>query len=76
MHDGNLATLQGVIEHYAAAGKLDDPSKSHILRRLTLADSDKNDLVEFLKSLDCSSGEQLHPVDAANPAGRKSGRIR
>ena len=32
MHDGSLATLEQVIDHYAAGGKLDHPNKSHILR--------------------------------------------
>src|ERR1700691_1693958 len=34
MHDGSLATLDEVIQHYAAGGRLDHPNKSHILRPL------------------------------------------
>ena len=65
MHDGSLATLQEVIEHYAAGGKLDHPNKSHILRRLNLTDSDKSDLIEFLKSL--TDEEMLHDPRWSNP---------
>ena len=51
MHDGGLATLGDVIEHYAEGGKYGDPNKSRILQPLKLSDGDKKDLVEFLKSL-------------------------
>jgi cytochrome c peroxidase len=65
MHDGSLATLEAVIDHYAAGGKFDHPNKSHILRRLTLTDSDKRDLIEFLKSL--TDEEALHDPRWSNP---------
>jgi cytochrome c peroxidase len=51
MHDGSLATLEEVIDHYAAGGKFDHPNKSRIVRPLSLTDSEKRDLIEFLKSL-------------------------
>jgi cytochrome c peroxidase len=51
MHDGSLATLEDVIDHYAAGGKLDHPNKTRILHRFQLTDADKRDLIEFLKSL-------------------------
>ncbi len=65
MHDGSLGTLEEVIQHYAAGGKLDHPNKSHILRRLNLTDSDKRDLIEFLKSL--TDEEMLHDSRWSNP---------
>jgi cytochrome c peroxidase len=65
MHDGSLATLEEVIQHYAAGGKLDHLNKSHILRRLNLTDSDKRDLIEFLKSL--TDEEVLHDPRWSNP---------
>jgi cytochrome c peroxidase len=65
MHDGSLATLEQVVEHYAAGGKLDHPNKSHILRRLNLADSDKSDLIDFLKSL--TDEEALHNPRWSDP---------
>lgn len=51
MHDGSLATLEAVIDHYAAGGKLNHPNKSPILRPLQLTADEKRDLIEFLKSL-------------------------
>jgi cytochrome c peroxidase len=51
MHDGSLATLEEVIDHYAAGGKYDHPNKSPILRSFPMTDGDKRDLIEFLKSL-------------------------
>jgi len=51
MHDGSLATLQDVLDHYAAGGKFDHPNKTRLLRPLPLSAGDKAALVEFLKSL-------------------------
>jgi cytochrome c peroxidase len=65
MHDWSLATLEEVIQHYAAGGKLDHPNKSHILRRLNLSDADKQDLIEFLKSL--TDEEMLHDSRWSDP---------
>jgi cytochrome c peroxidase len=65
MHDGSLATLEDVIDHYAAGGKLDHPNKSRILRPFHLTDSDKRDLVEFLKSL--TDEELLHDPRWSDP---------
>jgi cytochrome c peroxidase len=65
MHDGSLASLEEVIDHYAAGGKLDHPNKSRILRPLALTDGDKRDLIEFLKSL--TDDELLHDPRWSNP---------
>ena len=51
VHDGSLATLAEVIDHYATGGKLDHPNKLRILHPLPMTDGDKRDLIEFLKSL-------------------------
>jgi len=51
MHDGSMETLGDVLDHYAAGGKVDNPNKTHILRRFHLSDADKRDLIEFLNSL-------------------------
>ncbi|MBV9506670.1 MAG: di-heme enzyme, partial [Acidobacteriia bacterium] len=51
MHDGSLTTLEEVIDHYAAAGRLEHPNKTHILRRFSLTEGERSDLVAFLKSL-------------------------
>ncbi|MGC2857186.1 cytochrome c peroxidase [Novispirillum sp. DQ9] len=51
MHDGSLATLEAVVEHYAS-GINDRPTLSDDLRVLRLDDRDKADLVAFLRTLD------------------------
>jgi cytochrome c peroxidase len=51
MHDGSIATLEAVIDHYAAGGRLPHANKSTIVRPLTLTPGEKLDLIEFLKSL-------------------------
>lgn len=50
MHDGSMATLEEVIEHYNSGGKI-HRNKSAILRQLHLTNQDKQDLVAFLKAL-------------------------
>lgn len=62
MHDGSMATLTEVIDHYARGGRLvpdgplagdgrASPRKSDLIRGFDLDDRGKADLVEFLKSL-------------------------
>jgi cytochrome c peroxidase len=51
MHDGSLTTLEQVVDHYAAGGRMQHANKSRILRPLNLTPQDKRDLIEFLKSL-------------------------
>jgi cytochrome c peroxidase len=51
MHDGSLATLEDVVDHYLAGGRVDQPNKTRILRPFRLAECEKQDLIEFLKSL-------------------------
>lgn len=57
MHDGSLATLEEVVDHYNNGGKLkpEDPDPSGYLsggiRPLNLSDQQKSDLVAFLKAL-------------------------
>jgi cytochrome c peroxidase len=65
MHDGSLATLEEVVDHYAAGGKFGHPNKSRILRRFPLTDGERRDLVEFLKSL--TDEDALHDPRWANP---------
>ncbi len=52
MHDGSIDTLRGVVDHYADI----DPTRLHtkgeaILKPMTLSDVERNDLVQFLKTL-------------------------
>ncbi|MBL9107012.1 MAG: di-heme enzyme [Myxococcales bacterium] len=62
MHDGSIATLAEVVEHYAAGGReIEDgpfagdgrrnPNKSALIHELDLTADEKADLVAFLESL-------------------------
>ncbi|MFO0739783.1 MAG: di-heme enzyme [Labilithrix sp.] len=62
MHDGSIATLEGVIDHYARGGRMIEsgpsagdgaksPLKSEFLRGFLVSDAERADLVHFLESL-------------------------
>ncbi|MBK7392287.1 MAG: di-heme enzyme [Chloracidobacterium sp.] len=62
MHDGSIATLEDVIEHYKAGGRTikdgpnkgngsENPNKSSFVRGFNLSGAEKADLMAFLKSL-------------------------
>ena len=64
MHDGSIGTLEEVIEHYAAGGRVptringqatgdgrQNPNKSGFVGGFELTTQEKQDLVNFLKSL-------------------------
>lgn len=50
MHDGSLATLHDVIEHYNSGGK-PHPNKSGLIQPLNLTPQEKQDIINFLKAL-------------------------
>lgn len=50
MHDGSISSLEAVIEHYSSGGKR-HPNKSPIIQPLNLTVQQKEDLLNFLKSL-------------------------
>lgn len=50
MHDGSLASLEQVIDHYASGGEA-HPNKSPLIQPLNLTAAEKEDLVAFLESL-------------------------
>lgn len=50
MHDGSLATLEDVIEHYNSGGQ-PHPNKSGLIQPLNLTAQEKQDIVNFLKTL-------------------------
>lgn len=50
MHDGSLKTLDEVVEHYNSGGKKHE-NKSLLIKELYLTNTEKEDLVAFLKSL-------------------------
>ena len=62
MHDGSIATLDGVIDHYAAGGRTIEsgpyagngstsPFKSGLISGFTLTAGEREDLLAFLRSL-------------------------
>jgi cytochrome c peroxidase len=50
MHDGSLFTLEEVVNHYQTGGK-NHRRKSNLIQPLNLTETEKQDLVSFLKSL-------------------------
>jgi Cytochrome c peroxidase len=61
MHDGSIATLEGVVGHYDGGGT-DRPSRSDLIGPLGLTTQDKSDLVAFLKTLTSSASSTIMPV--------------
>jgi cytochrome c peroxidase len=61
MHDGSLATLEQVVEHYDHGG-VDRPSRSDLMRPLGLTVQEKTDLVAFLQSLTSNLAPTAAPV--------------
>ncbi len=62
MHDGSVATLEGVIDHYAAGGRAieggpyagrghDNPNKDSRVTGFRLTKQNRSDLLDFLQSL-------------------------
>jgi cytochrome c peroxidase len=54
MHDGSIATLDEVLDHYAAGGRgggIGNPYKSGFVRGFELSAEERRDLLEFLRSL-------------------------
>ena len=50
MHDGSIATLEEVIEHYESGGK-NHVNKSVLIKPFTLSKKEKKDLIQFLNCL-------------------------
>ena len=50
MHDGSMATLDEVIDHFASGG-LPHPNKSPLMQPFTLSSQEQEDLVAFLLAL-------------------------
>lgn len=50
MHDGSIASLEEVIEHYNSGGA-NHPNKSPLIQPLALTSDQKEDLLHFLESL-------------------------
>lgn len=76
MHDGSIATLEEVIDHYAAGGRTiesgenagigsENPYKSSFVKGFTLDDQGRADLIAFLNAL--TDEEFLTNPDFADP---------
>jgi cytochrome c peroxidase len=65
MHDGSIATLDEVIDHYAAGGRTPNPAKSTGLKPFTLTPDERRDLIAFLESL--TDQEALRDGRWSNP---------
>ena len=51
MHDGSMATLEDILDHYMAGGRFRSSSTSGRINPFSLSQTEKADLLEFLKSL-------------------------
>jgi cytochrome c peroxidase len=65
MHDGSLASLEEVIDHYATGGGFSQTNRTPLLRPFSITDAEKDDLVEFLKTL--TDQQVLHDAQWSNP---------
>src|SRR6266700_7429619 len=61
MHDGSIATLEQVVEHYDQGG-VDRPSRSDLVKPLGLTPQEKSELVAFLKTLTSNLDPTTVPV--------------
>lgn len=80
MHDGSIATLEEVIDHYQAGGRTiktgefagigsTNPFKSEFISSFKLSESEKQDLLAFLRSL--TDEEFIKNPAFSNPYGDK-----
>ena len=61
MHDGSLATLEQVVDHYDKGG-VGRPSRSDLMKPLGLTPQEKSDLVAFMKTLTSDLAPTAVPV--------------
>ncbi len=66
MHDGSIPNLEGVLDHYAAAGRAhDNPNKDALIGGFVLSAQDREDLIAFLNSL--TDDAVIHDPAFRNP---------
>ena len=61
MHDGSVASLEAVMEHYNDGG-INRPSRSELIKPLALSAQEKTDLVAFMKTLTSNMDPTTVPV--------------
>jgi cytochrome c peroxidase len=71
MHDGSLATLEDVVEHYDKGGN-PNPSLDVDMKKLGLSAQEKKDVVAFMKALsgDTKKLDELLPALPPGPDGK------
>jgi cytochrome c peroxidase len=71
MHDGSLATLEEVVEHYDKGGN-PNPALDKDMKKLNLTAQEKADLVAFMKALtgETRSLDELLPTLPPGPDGK------
>jgi len=66
MHDGSIATLEEVLDHYSAGGRAhENPNKDRRMHKMDLTFQNRVDLIAFLRSL--TDEESLHDQRFSNP---------
>jgi cytochrome c peroxidase len=67
MHDGSIATLEDVLDHYSAGGRNghDNPNKDPLIAGFVLSRQDRDDLIAFLQAL--TDEPVLHDPRFASP---------
>jgi cytochrome c peroxidase len=71
MHDGSIATLGEVVDHYAAGGRMghDNPSKDPLVHGFFMTPQNRADLIAFLESL--TDEGVIHDPQFADPWTRE-----
>jgi cytochrome c peroxidase len=66
MHDGSIATLEAVLDHYSAGGRAhDNPRKDARMKGFQMTPQNRLDLIEFLRTL--TDSELIHDSRFSNP---------
>jgi cytochrome c peroxidase len=77
MHDGSIATLGEVVDHYAAGGRMghDNPAKDPLVYGFFMTPQNRADLIAFLESL--TDQGVIHDPKFADPwtAGDRPGGL-
>lgn len=59
MHDGSMASLEEVLDYYAAGGTPTDPAQDPRIQPLTLSASERSELLAFLRALSSPAAVRL-----------------
>ncbi|MGC3981050.1 MAG: cytochrome c peroxidase [Steroidobacteraceae bacterium] len=65
MHDGSIATLDAVLDHYVNGGRAPNPQLSESIKPITLSTDERKDLIAFLNSF--TDEAALHDPRWSNP---------